>query len=73
MQLWYAGGQARGVYAPLQTLVGRVGGSTLLQLQPDLVQRTLGALGSSSSCGPAGSFLAAFLSSLRQELGACLR
>ena len=29
----------------------------------------LGIPGSSSSCGPAGSFLAVFLSSLRQELG----
>ena len=39
-----AGRQARGVHAPLQTLVGRVGGSVLLQLQADLVLRTLRAL-----------------------------
>ena len=35
MQLCHAGGQARGRYGPLQTLVGRVGASTLLHLQAD--------------------------------------
>ena len=67
MQNRATGGHRKGKYAPLRAVATRLGAARIVEMQPDVISRTLAAMTADPVCPAASGLLEGLLHLLRRE------